>query len=1073
MLKRCLNLTAQALLAVVMAVLCTTSAFAQLNTAKIEGVVRDRDSGQPLAGVQVTVEGTRLGNVTNEDGYFFILNVSPGRQNIVFSFTGFQKTTVSDQLLLAGQTATVNANLSSTIVELEGITVAAEADPLVPRDNTVTKQRLTADAISETPATRIEDLMTMEAGVQTGGTGGLGRGLRIRGGRVGEEAMVVDGITVRNYTADPFRSGQGWVYEQEDASQGEDSTPLDVSTSSVEQVDIITGGFQAEYGNAQSGIVNIVTKEGSADYEGTLRYTTDAINPRTADYGYNQLQASIGGPVPGVPNLFFHGSGEIQGQADRDPTHASEGFRGINQDFVDRLNQAVRNDPVLGMQQPAFTMGMFQTGREFYAGKTGASSSLFTPPNPTRVPGNWGDRHLVNGKLAYYPMQGLKLIGTTSFSRPQNSYPVRDNGNYFYTGIVTPNDIPAISSAFNRDWSQDSDSVLYIPQALGRRTRTANNLVGVDWDFIKSADRSATLQFRFSDFRTTDVNSSQLADDYDHSDTFMGWDPSDAPFEIETFPGRNYPMEGTADAARYFPNGRSGWERNWAFETPFRVITGEWLYWLAYRYLREEQQNYKADVDFQLDRHNRAKFGFQFTDFDNNMFNIAGGSSRRDLANEFAYAPRMYAGYVQNRTDLGDLVLDYGIRYDRFEPSDNWGLRNGDQWGDRFEPTDLSEISPRFDVAFPVTDRSQLRFAYGVFTQLPSMTYIFSGSNPGELGYSRTDAFEAGISYMLSTDLMVDAVAYYRDVDGNVANKRFFRDYYAEHMDRRFRDYQTGLTNRDNGNIKGLDLTLRRRFANNFAFNAMYTMQFSRTTGSAYNSTDNWDIFMDPTTGEEFTPPDELRPINGDQTHKLTLNLNYAFPEDYRDGTMAGTILENLRMYAIWQLGSGWPAVDRVVPGGSTYHLNAAENTTWMTRRGGRPIGGINYFRGRWNYELDLRVTKNFNFGGNKRFGVFTEVFNALNNKLPTPYPSGYNYDGYYWVPNGGNELVWDDAFLGDTENAWINRVWFNSDFNADGVLSLEEQAKGMIAYDMMVATMEKSAYGWARQIRTGVEFSF
>ena len=88
-----------------LAILAAGSAFAQaLNTAKVEGVVRDADTGQPLAGVQVVVEGTQLGNVTNSDGYYFILNVSPGRQGITFSYTGYQKTTISNQLLLAGQT---------------------------------------------------------------------------------------------------------------------------------------------------------------------------------------------------------------------------------------------------------------------------------------------------------------------------------------------------------------------------------------------------------------------------------------------------------------------------------------------------------------------------------------------------------------------------------------------------------------------------------------------------------------------------------------------------------------------------------------------------------------------------------------------------------------------------------------------------------------------------------------------------------------------------------------------------------------------------------------------------------
>jgi len=1064
--------------------------FAQLNTSKIEGTVRDKDTGQPLQGAQVVVEGTRLGNVTNADGYYFILNVPPGRRSITFTYTGYQKTTIPDQLILAGQTVTINAELSSTIVELGGITVQGEADLLLPRDQTVSKQRMTAESIAQTPATKLEDMIVLEAGVQTGGDGALSRGLRIRGGRLGEEAMIVDGVMVRNYTADPFRSGLGWVWEQEEGSLGEDTTPLEFSTSSIEEVDILTGGFQAEYGNAQSGIVNIVTKEGGVDWKGNVRFTTDQQNPRTSDYGYNQLQASIGGPIPGIRNLYFHGSGEIQGQADRRPTHADEGFHSIDQEFVDRLNQAVRNDIVFGAmleEGPVFTLEEFKTAREAWAAKTGASASLFSAPNPVRVPGNWGDRTLTSGKLTYYPMQRLKLLGSFNFSRNQHSYPNRDDGNYFLDGWVSIGTLPT------RNWAADApDTMAFIPQAYARRTKTTNMLLGFNWDFLQSAQRSGSIQFRYTRFRTQDINSSNPVDNYIRSDkTFMSWSPHDVPFEVETFAHEevefvrkikdetitykksviNLPLEGSEEAYIEFPDGIGPWMRNWFYMTPFRAYTGTALYWLTYRYLREYQHNFKADVDLQIDRWNRAKTGVQYSTFDNNTFQLHNMRRRRDVANEFEYGPNMLAFYVQNRTDLGDFVFDYGIRYDRFNPApdplDNWGYRSGDQWSERYFPKVMDEWSPRFDVGFPVTDKSQLRFSYGVFTQQPQMPFIYSGGNAGDLGYSRTDAFEAGLSYLVTDDMVFDIVAFYRDVLGNVASKEYFRDYVQWHSGLRVRGWTSGYTNRDDGNIKGVDFTVRKRFSNNFSYNLMYTLQFSRTTGSRYNTTANWDIFIDPTTGETYRPPDEIRPIEGDVTHKLTANFNYLFPDDFQAGTIYNTIFKNVRAFAICQIMSGPPAYERVVYGASTYHLNAAENMTWLTRRNGRPIGGVNYFRGRWTYNLDLRLTKSFNLGRTRRLSFFAEILNALNNKLPTPYPSGMTYQGYYRGPLGGVEVEWSES-LND-----VQKAWFQGDMNGDGVMSLMEAAKANIANSFMMSTMDKSAWGLARQIRLGAEFSF
>jgi carboxypeptidase family protein/TonB-dependent receptor-like protein len=1065
----------------------TATGFAQLNTGKIEGTVRDKDTGAPLAGAQVTVEGTRLGNVTNADGYYFILNVPPGNRSVIFTYTGYQKTTISNVIVLAGQTMTVDGGLSSTVVELGGITVEADAEPMVPRDQTATKQRMTAEKLNESPTTTLDDLIILEPGVQTGGEGGMGRGMRIRGGRLGEEAMVVDGVTVRNYTANPFRSGLGWVWEQEEGSLGEDATPLEFSTSSVEQVDIITGGFQAEYGNAQSGIINIVTKEGSSDWKGNVRFTTDQQNPRTSDYGYNQLATSIGGPIPGIPNMYLHGSGEIQGQADRAPTHADEGFRGINQEFVDHLNEAVRNDPTLGALDPAFSLEEFQTGANFYSSKTGKSAGLFMPGNPVRIPGNWGDRSLLQSKLTYYPIKPLKILGSISFSRNQHGYPDNDDGNYFLTGWVSQSEMPF------RNWAADApDTSVFIPQNYARRTKTTNMLLGFNWDFLQSAERSATLQFRYTRFRTQDINSASLEDNYIRSErtAFMSWSLHDIRFEVETFPHTevdfvrkvgdetitykksviNLPLEGSVDAELYFPDGRTPWMRNYYFESPFYGTYAGDLYWLSFFYQRERQHNYKTDLDFQIDRRNRAKLGFAYTTFDNNMFELHNMDRRRDVGNEFEYAPNMQAFYMQNRTDLGDFVFNYGIRYDRFNPApdalDNWGYRYGDQYGEVYDPKVIEEWSPRFDVAFPVTDKSQLRFSYGVFSQLPNMSLIYTSGNTGDLGYSRTDAFEAGLSYLLTNDMVLDVVAYYRDVLGNVANKEYFRDYNQWHSGLRSRGYRSGYTNRDNGNIKGMDVTMRKRFSNNFSYSLLYTMQFSRTTGSAYYSTSAWGKFLDPTTGEDYVPPDEIRPINGDVTHKLTTTFNYLFPEDFQAGTAMNTILKNTRVYTTFSLQSGAPVYNRV----TTYSNSefALEDMGWLIYRDGNPIGGINYFRGRWSYNIDLRVTKSFRLGGSRRLGVFAEVFNLANNKLPARYPAGYSYESYYRGPFSAAEPTWEDAAGNATD-----RSWFQGDYNGDGVMSLMESAKANIARSFASSTMDKKFWGRARQIRMGVDLTF
>ncbi|MBW7996514.1 MAG: hypothetical protein FVQ81_08120 [Candidatus Glassbacteria bacterium] len=828
----------------------------------------------------------------------------------------------------------------------------------------------------------------------------------------------------------------------------EDTTPMEFSTSSVEQVDIITGGFQAEYGNAQSGIINIVTKEGGPDLRGNMRWTTDEVNPRTSDYGYNQLNTSVGGPVPLISNFHFHLSGELQGMEDLSPTHADEGFRGVNQEFVDRLNWAVRNDQqVYGDPEwwinagydearPAFTLEEMQfarevwaerMGEEFFSGHPWVSQGLYNPTNPVRIPDNWQDRMLFSGKLTYSPVRGLKLLLTENFSRTQRQWP-SESDPYWRQGWVTPDMLG------NRMWStlkgdiiSGPDTFAYVPIGLGRRTRTATFMGGVNWDFYQSSERSASVQVRYMDMRTQDINTSNIKENWQRDPQFLSFNLHDIPFMVETYPGRDH-IANPEDAAWYYTDGTGVWNREHMYWTPFGYSDESQLYYLNYRYLREEQQNLKLDFEFQIDRYNRMKFGFQGIIFDNNMFQVR--QSPRRLDNEFDYRPRIMALYVQNRTDLGDFVFDYGLRWDQFQPRDNWAFRNNDQYGERYFPENQSEISPRFNVAFPVTDKAQFRFSYGVFTQLPSFAYIFSGSNPGGLGYSRTDAFEAGTSYLLSDDMVVDITGYYRDADGNVSQGSFFRDYTQEVTNRWVRGIQGAWTNSDRSNIKGFDATLRKRFSNNYSLNLIYTMQFSRTSGSSYQASTD----------------DELRPSREDRTHQLSAHFSYMTNDDVFAGTWANKVFKNLRAYLLPSVSSGKPT-GVYVP----Y----------------RPISGgsLNRLRGRWDYNIDLRLNKEFNLAGRNRISVFTEIYNLTNRKLPQRYPSGYSFQGYRYV-TGGVVYEWDTA----PTNA---KFLFTRDFDGDGVLTIDEAARGAIADAFARGTDNWRSWGRARQIRSGIEFSF
>ena len=139
--------------------------------------VTDSDTGQPLVGAQVVVEGTNLGNVTNEDGYYFINNVPVGLQQLTAQYLGYQ-TITNEQRILAGQTMTLDFQLSSEVVQAEGIVALIEREPLVVRDNTISKSRFTAEQAQKAPVDDIESVIALSAGVYEGQSGFI-----IRGGR--------------------------------------------------------------------------------------------------------------------------------------------------------------------------------------------------------------------------------------------------------------------------------------------------------------------------------------------------------------------------------------------------------------------------------------------------------------------------------------------------------------------------------------------------------------------------------------------------------------------------------------------------------------------------------------------------------------------------------------------------------------------------------------------------------------------------------------------------------------------------------------------------------------------------
>jgi outer membrane receptor protein involved in Fe transport len=224
-------------------------------TGKIAGVIKDKQSGDPLPGVNVVVEETKLGAVTDFEGHYFVTQVPPGVYTVRASLIGYREVHVTNVQVNIDLTTSLNFDLEATVLESgEAVVIVAER-PLVQKDITAKMAIVAGDRIAERmPVTTFFEALATQAGFVQDENGSI----HVRGGRLGEIAYLIDGIYVEN----PFSGGFGAELEIE----------------AIKEMEVLSGTFNAEYGDAMSAVINVVTKEGSDKYHGKLQYESPMLN---------------------------------------------------------------------------------------------------------------------------------------------------------------------------------------------------------------------------------------------------------------------------------------------------------------------------------------------------------------------------------------------------------------------------------------------------------------------------------------------------------------------------------------------------------------------------------------------------------------------------------------------------------------------------------------------------------------------------------------------------------------------------------------------------------------------------
>jgi len=249
----------------------------------IEGVIQDFKTKEPLVGVNIMILGTYLGTSTDAFGHYVIRNVNPAEYTMEISYIGYKIIQKTGVRVESGKKVIINFEMEQTALALGQEIVVIGAKPLLQLNETGTIRSVNKEDIYNRPLDNIQDIISEQVGVTE-----QDNEIHIRGSRTYEVQYLLDDISVQ----DPL-SGTGFG--------------LNISAKAIEEVEIITGGFRAEYGQATSGIVNVKTKSGQDKYEGYFSYKSDNLGLfRESKWSFNTdiCEMNIGGKEPVTSNLL-------------------------------------------------------------------------------------------------------------------------------------------------------------------------------------------------------------------------------------------------------------------------------------------------------------------------------------------------------------------------------------------------------------------------------------------------------------------------------------------------------------------------------------------------------------------------------------------------------------------------------------------------------------------------------------------------------------------------------------------------------------------------------------------------
>ncbi len=887
-------------------------------TGKLTGRVTN-EKKEPLAGVNVRIEGLRLGAATDENGSYFIIGIPAGTHTVRANLLGQSPFVAENVRIMPDYSTTLDITMRTEAVQLGEVRVEAER-PLLQKDATGTTRFLTSDDIQKLPTRGYRDAAAQQTGVvsyrpqfateeaQNSPT------LIVRGGRPNETAYYVDG------------------FSQQDPLTGTSNTSI--SNNSIEEVVVLTGGFNPEYGRVMSGAVNVITREGSKVYSGSLEAVSDALGGSwlgSSRTDYNVYDASLGGPViPGNEDLSFFVSGERRWQGDRSPSWMAGGF-----------------------ERELGTMGL----------------------DDRRLPANGASGYTFQGKVNWQPTDQITVkvggLGSQEDWRQfldsylfdlRHAPRYLDRSESYFTSVshvLSKRTFYNLAANYNLTQRKRGDGVAFDnldPQyeVVGSYsgddgeggTTTAPLIASEDGTILSPGGYYRQVNPRFDLTVPMFWTDGHVWDDYlQRRSEYMGVQGAitsqvDPHHQIKA--GGDFQYHTLRLYDHYFPVQLGG-------DTPNLVDYDGYGY--------NQEVTYK-DV-----------FVRDITDGDTTYSGLTRVVDRVKLTNsndgrDGAKHPKVWSLYAQDKFEREGVVVNGGLRYDYLNVDtpalksdarpldpDYTGSSSLDA-GDLVDNKTYSRLSPRLGVAFPVTPVTLLRINYGQFYQQPNLQdlyvsyrflehkvqsggYFVGFGNPN-LRPERTTAYEVGVAHQLTDNVRLDVTAYYKDVKDlvEIATIPSFPNQFSSYR------------NRDFATLKGVDIGFKMRPINHISADLSYSLSYAQGTGSVSNTQGNiaWTASQ---------PPRMTSPLDFDQRHKLALNMDYRLAKG--EGPVIAGVhpFEDFGVNVLYNVASGTP-----------YTPTKVYNEVTLAAVSTEPAGPINSRYGPWTNSVDVKATRGFKVGG-------------------------------------------------------------------------------------------------------------